>query len=127
MEITENKAVNDFIKLAKNQGFKMDAGEEQRLYKDCREPQDEIDIYLELGLSTGETYDWCLSLDCQADEKEISDQLYMFAEDFEQEFVESDLVQELRDDYGYSEEEIDEIRSAFIKLYKEHLAMINNY
>ena len=54
-----------------------------------------------------------------ADKKDISDELYMLADDFNEEFTESDRKEELKEE-GYTDDEIDTMRRYINILYKNY-------
>ena len=80
---------------------------------------DDIIIDFTVILSSVNTYTFYIEVTPNANAKEISDQLYMFAEDFD-----TDVKPELEEDYDYDEVEIHDITCKVYDLYKEHLASL---
>lgn len=127
MEKTENKAINLFTALAEQEDFKVEVSDVKEWYNpDTRsyEPNDTISVFLNHDLKGGNSYSWSVELGRDADDREISDQLYLFVSQF---YNEGETADELKDDYDYTDEEISEIHGLFTRLYKEHLANINNH
>ena len=54
-----------------------------------------------------------------ASKKDLSDELYMLADDFNEEFVESDKIEELKEE-GYTDNQIDTMRRYINLLYKNY-------
>ena len=54
-----------------------------------------------------------------ASKKDLSDELYMLADDFNEEFVESDRIEELKEE-GYTDNQIDTMRRYINMLYKNY-------
>lgn len=106
MEIKDikNQAILDFIKVAENEGFnvKVDTLEDNN--------DDDIIVILTHDLPSGEEYDWNIELSLKdADNEEISVQLYLFTEQFDE-----DEREDLEEKYG--EEDTMEIYALFLQL-----------
>lgn len=127
MEKTENKAISSFTALAEKEGFIAEVPDVKGWYNPNTkkyEANDTICVFLEHDLKSGNTYSWSVELGKDADDREISDQLYLFVSQF---YNEGETADELKNDFEYTDEEISEIHGLLTRLYKEHLANINNH
>lgn len=104
-----NKNITKVAEIARKMGLKVGY--------DINVCTDDIIIDFTVILSSVSTYTFYIEVTPNANAKEISDQLYMFAEDFD-----TDVKPELEDDYD--EVEIHDITCKVFDLYKEHLASI---
>ena len=101
----KNKEIKKVAEIAKKVGFKVS-------FDTDVETNDVI-----IDFSTN-GYTFYIEVSPDADAREISDQLYMFVEDFD-----TDVVPELEEDYD--QVDIDEIKEKVYDLFREHLALRN--
>lgn len=106
-----NKNIAKVAEIAKKLGLKVSY--------DTNLETGDIIIDFTVILSSVNTYTFYIEVTPNANAKEISDQLYMFAEDFD-----TDVKPELEEDYDYDEVEIHDITCKVYELYKEHLASL---
>lgn len=104
----ENKRILEVAEIAKGLGFKVDF--------DTNVETNDVIIDFTLQFSSVSSYTFYIEVSPDADAREISDQLYMYVEDFE-----GEVVPELEDDY--EQVEIDELKEKVYALLREHLAV----
>lgn len=104
----ENKRILEVAEIAKGLGFKVDF--------DTDIETNEVIIDFTIQLSSGNSYTFYIEVSPNADAREISDQLYMYVEDFD-----TEVIPELEEDY--EQVEIDEIKEKAYALLREHLAV----
>ena len=108
-----NKEVTKVVKLANKIGGLYASTEE---YFSEESLDAVVGIYL-VDLKSNMTL--TIEVDDYSDKKDISDELYMLADDFNEEFTESELIPDLKKQ-GYTDEDIDRMRKHINTLYKDY-------
>lgn len=103
----KNKEIKRISEIAKELGFKVDF--------DTNIETNDVIIDFTLQFSSVSSYTFYIEVSPNADAREISDQLYMYVEDFDVE-----IVPELEEEY--EQVEIDELKEKVYVLLREHLA-----
>ena len=108
----KDKEITKVVEIAKGMG--LDAFTDE--YTDADTDQEMVSIQFR-----DEHSGMIVSIDVTPDasKKDISDELYMLADDFNEEFAESDRITELKEEF-YTDDEIDTMRRKINLLYKNY-------